>query len=421
MIRNCGRWFATRSPGTVAAGSGPAAPRIRRPHSARTSATCACRSPAVETTTARASSNRQCAAITADIASRSDINRAGGAGWAGRAGRETPQRLILPFLLIPLIAPIPPMSSILVTRKLPSSVIAKLGMAGDVDLYTGEAAIPADELRARIAGKDALVCLLTDAIDRTVIDAAPALKAIANVAVGYNNIDVAYARSRGIAVTNTPDVLTESVADFTWSMILAITRRLSEGERLVRRGEWKGWALDLLLGTELRGKQLGLIGVGRIGRAVAARAGAFGMRVAYTSRREIDLPAAEPMQLDRLLLTSDVVSLHVPLTPETRHLIDKRALTRMKRSAYLINTARGPVVDEAALAWALQHHLLAGAALDVYEEEPAIHPDLLSLENVLLVPHLGSGTTETRTAMADLAADNVLAVLGGRPPLTPVP
>jgi glyoxylate reductase len=310
---------------------------------------------------------------------------------------------------------------ILVTRKLPSSVIAKLSAVGDVDLYTGEAAIPADELRARIAEKDALVCLLTDTVDRTVIDAAPALKAIANVAVGYNNIDVAYARSRGIAVSNTPDVLTESVADFTWSMILAITRRLSEGERLVRRGEWKGWALDLLLGMELRGKQLGLIGVGRIGRAVAARAGAFGMRVAYTSRREIDLPNAEPMQLDRLLLTSDVVSLHVPLTPETRHLIDKRALTRMKRSAYLINTARGPVVDEAALAWALQHHLLAGAALDVYEDEPVIHPDLLSLENVLLVPHLGSGTTETRTAMADLAAENVLAVLDGRPPLTPVP
>src|SRR3954447_24899949 len=419
MIRNCGRWFATRSPGTVAAGNGPAAPRIRRPHSARTSATCAWPSPAVETTTARASSTRQCAAITADIASRSDINRAGGAGWPGRAGRENPQRLILPFLLIPLIAPIPPMSSILVTRKLPSSVIAKLGAAGDVDLYTGEAAIPADELRARIAGKDALVCLLTDAIDRTVIDAAPALKAIANVAVGYNNIDVAYARSRGIAVTNTPDVLTESVADFTWAMILAITRRLSEGERLVRRGEWKGWALDQLLGMELRGKQLGLVGVGRIGRAVAARAGAFGMRVAYTTRSEAT-GVGEAMQLDRLLLTSDVVSLHVPLTPETTHLIDKRALTRMKRSAYLINAARGPVVDEEALAWALQQHLLAGAALDVYEHEPAVHPDLMKLENVLLVPHLASGTTETRTAMADLAIENVVAVLGGRPPITPV-
>jgi glyoxylate reductase len=313
------------------------------------------------------------------------------------------------------------MSAILVTRKLPSSVLEKLGAVADVELYTGEAAIPADELRARVAGKDALVCLLTDTVDRTIIEASPALKVIANVAVGYNNIDVASARSRGIIVTNTPDVLTESVADFTWALILAITRRLSEGERLVRRGEWKGWALDLLLGTELRGKQLGLIGVGRIGRAVAARAAAFGVRVAYTSRREIDFPGAEPMPIDRLLTTSDVVSLHVPLTPETTHLIDKRALARMKRSAYLINTARGPVVDEAALAWALQHHLLAGAALDVYEHEPVVHPDLLSLENVLLVPHLASGTTETRTAMADLAAENVLAVLAGRPPLTPVP
>ena len=315
--------------------------------------------------------------------------------------------------------------TILVTRKLPSSVLSKLSAAADVDLYVGDAAIPPDELRARVAGKDALICLLTDAIDRSVIDAAPGLKVIANVAVGHNNIDIPYARSRGIVVTNTPDVLTESVADFTWSLILAITRRLSEGERLVRRGEWKGWALDLLLGTELRGKQLGLIGVGRIGRAVAARAGAFGMKVAYATRAEtvgarMNAGPGEAMTLDRLLLTSDVVSLHVPLTPETKHLIDKRALTRMKRSAYLINTARGPVVDEAALAWALQHHLLAGAALDVYEQEPIVHPDLLGLENVLLVPHLGSGTTETRTAMADLAADNVLAVLDGRPPLTPI-
>jgi glyoxylate reductase len=312
------------------------------------------------------------------------------------------------------------MNKILITRRLPSSVISKLKAAADIDLYTGEAAIPPDELRLRIADKDALVCLLTDAVDRSVIDAAPALKAIANVAVGYNNIDVAYARSRGIVVTNTPDVLTESVADFTWALILAITRRLSEGERLVRRGEWKGWALDLLLGTELRGKQLGLVGVGRIGRAVAARAGAFGMRVAYTARGETTLAGVDAMPLDRLLLTSDVVSLHVPLTPETRSLIDKRALARMKRSAYLINTARGPVVDEEALAWALHHHLLAGAALDVYENEPAVHPDLLTLENVLLVPHLGSGTTETRTAMADLAVENVLAVLAGRPAVTPV-
>jgi glyoxylate reductase len=317
--------------------------------------------------------------------------------------------------------------SVLVTRKLPSSVLDKLRSVARVDLYAGDTAIPPDELRARVAGADALVCLLTDTIDRSVIDAAPSLKVIANVAVGYNNIDVAHARSRGIIVTNTPDVLTESVADFTWALLLAITRRLSEGERLVRRGEWKGWAFDLMLGTELRGKQLGLIGLGRIGRAVAARAPAFGMRVAYTSRREPagagmhSGPEAERMSLDRLLTTSDVVSLHVPLTPETRHLIDRKAFARMKRSAYFINTARGPVVDEDALAGALQQHLIAGAALDVYEHEPAIHPDLLGLDNVLLIPHLGSGTTETRTAMADLAVSNALAVLDGGAPITPVP
>jgi glyoxylate reductase len=310
--------------------------------------------------------------------------------------------------------------SVLVTRKLPSSVLSKLAAVASVDLYTGNGAIPPGELRQRIADKDALVCLLTDTIDAGVIDAAPALKIVANVAVGYNNIDVPYARSRSLVVTNTPDVLTESVADFTWALILAITRRLSEGERLLRRGDWRGWALDFMLGSELRGKQLGLVGLGRIGRAVAARAPAFGMRVAYTSRRSSAIVGGEQMSLDRLLNTSDVVSLHVPLTAETRHLIDKKTIARMKRSAYLVNTARGAIVDEAALAWAMQQRLLAGAALDVYEDEPNVHPDLLQLENVLLSPHLGSGTTETRTAMADLAVENVLAVLGGRPALTPV-
>ncbi|HWW82425.1 MAG TPA: D-glycerate dehydrogenase [Vicinamibacterales bacterium] len=326
---------------------------------------------------------------------------------------------------------------ILVTRRLPSSVLTKLHQIGTVDLYSGEAAIPFDELRARVSGKDALVCLLTDRVDRAILDAAPSLKIVANVAVGYNNIDVSYARSRGIVVTNTPDVLTESVADFTWAMILAVTRRLAEGERLVRRGEWKGWALDFMLGTELRGKQLGLIGYGRIARAVAVRAPAFGMRVVYASRVDEGSPDSEPsasgavaardglggaqrVSLDQLLVTSDIVSLHVPLTTVTHHLIDKRNLARMKRSAYLVNTARGPIVDEPALVWALQHHLIAGAALDVYENEPAVHPELLSLENVLLIPHLGSATTETRSAMADLAAENVCAVLDGRAPLTPV-
>ena len=311
------------------------------------------------------------------------------------------------------------MPSILVTRSLPSSVIARLQEVGVVDVYA-EGAMPAEVLRQRVADKDALIAVVTDDINEGLIDAAARLKVVANIAVGYNNIDVPYARSRGVIVTHTPDVLTESVAAFTWGMILAITRRLAEGDRLVRRQGWKGFALDFMLGSELKSKQLGLVGFGRIARAVAALAPAFGMDVAYTDVTDAGGPF-EKMSLDRLLNTSDIVSLHVPLTPETRHMIDKRALARMKRSAYLVNTSRGPVVEEADLAWALEHHLIAGAALDVYENEPAVHPDLLPLENVLLVPHLGSATTETRMAMANLAVSNVVAVLAGRAPLTPVP
>ncbi|MEO7134188.1 MAG: NAD(P)-dependent oxidoreductase, partial [Vicinamibacterales bacterium] len=194
-----------------------------------------------------------------------------------------------------------------------------------------------------------------------------------------------------------------------------------EGERVVRAGAWSGWALDYMLGMELRGKQLGLVGLGRIGRAVAEKAPAFGMTVAYTARSTTEIPNAAQMSLDRLLSTSDVVSLHCPMTPDTKHLIDQKALTRMKRSAYLINTSRGPVVDEGALAWALKERLIAGAALDVYEKEPQIHPGLMALENVLLIPHLASATTETRTAMADLAVSNAIAVLNGQSPITPVP
>lgn len=310
----------------------------------------------------------------------------------------------------------------LVTRKLPSSVIAKLEAACEVELYTGSKAISREELLQRVKGKDALVCLLTDTVDTVLLDAAgPQLKIVANVAVGYNNIDVSACRARGIVVTNTPDVLTNACADFTWGLILAVTRRLGEGERQVRAGAWGGWALDHMLGMELRGKQLGLVGVGRIGRAVAEKAPAFGMTVAYAEPAPINLPGAVHMPLDRLLATSDVVSLHVPMTPETKHLIDKTALARMKRNAYLINTSRGPVVDESALAWALKERLIAGAALDVYEKEPEINPLLMPLENVVLIPHLASATTETRTAMADLAVSNVIAVLNGHAPLTPVP
>jgi glyoxylate reductase len=316
-----------------------------------------------------------------------------------------------------------------VTRRIPASVLATLEGGCDVDLHRGQDPVPHDELVERVRDTQALVCLLTDRVDRAVLDAGAGLRIVANIAVGYDNVDVACARSRGIEVTNTPDVLTEATAEFTWGLILAATRRISEGERLLRAGGWKGWALDFMLGSELRGKQLGIVGLGRIGLAVAVRAVAFGMRVAYATADPVPaaysgplpVPQMQPMSLDELLATSHVVSLHVPLTDRTRHLIDRTALVRMKRNAYLVNTSRGPVVDEEALAWALREHLISGAALDVYEREPAVHPDLLTLENVVLAPHLGSATTETRTAMADLAVRNVLAVLGGQPALTPVP
>jgi glyoxylate reductase len=310
--------------------------------------------------------------------------------------------------------------SVLLTKRIPSAAFSRLEDACDVDLNEREADLSPDELLARVRGKQGLITLLTNAVNRDVLEAGKDLKVVANIAVGYNNIDVAAARQRGVVVTNTPDVLTESSADLTWALILGITRRIVEGDRLVRAGQWKGWALDFMLGTELAGKQLGIVGFGRIGRAVAARAPVFGMRVAYMSRTSQQATGAEAMPLDRLLSTSDIVSLHCPLTADTTHLIDQPALARMKRSAYLINTSRGPVVDEAALAWALKNRLIAGAALDVYEQEPKVHPDLFTLENVVLAPHLGSATTETRTAMADLAVRNTIAVLTGQPPLTPV-
>lgn len=302
------------------------------------------------------------------------------------------------------------MPSVLVTRRLPARVTAPLEEIASVEAGPREG-WPREELLARAAGAAAIVSQLTDRIDRELIEAAPSLRIIANVAVGYDNIDRAAARERGVIVTNTPDVLTNAVAEFTWALILAVTRRVAEGDRAVRRGTWQGWALDFMPGMELAGKQLGIVGRGRIGRAVADKAQAFGMRVKF---------ARHDVSLDELLVTSDVISIHVPLTEGTHHLIDRKALVRMKRSAYLVNTSRGPVVDEEALAWALGEGLLAGAALDVYEKEPAVHPDLLKYENVILAPHIGSATRETRTAMAELAVRNVIEVLGGRPALTPV-
>jgi glyoxylate reductase len=313
------------------------------------------------------------------------------------------------------------LGSVLLTRRIPSSVLTALQARHSVDLYTGDAAISREELMRRVADKDALICLLTEKIDAAVMDAAPSLKIIANIAVGYDNLDVAEARRRNIIVTNTPDVLTEAVAELTWALILGIARRVAEGDRLIRRGGWKGWSLDFMLGTELRGKQLGIIGAGRIGRAVAAKAPAFAMRVAFAARPgRADAAATPTMSIDELLVTSDVISIHAPATPDTRHLINKRTLARMKRSAILVNTARGSLIDEEALAWALDERLIAGAALDVFEREPEVHPALLNHENVLLVPHLGSATRETRTAMAELAVRNVLSVLDGGAPITPI-
>lgn len=312
---------------------------------------------------------------------------------------------------------------VLMTCRIPAAPTRALEAVCDVERLE-ERPVTEERLIARLPGKRALICLLTERIDRAVLEAGRDLKIVANIAVGYDNVDVAAARERGVVVTNTPDVLTGATAEFTWGLILAAARRIPEGERLLRRGAWEGWALDFMLGTELTGKQLGLVGLGRIGRAVAARAPAFGMRVAYADRPGTpppeSVPDARALSLDELLVTSDVVSIHTPLTPETRHLIDRRALARMRRTAILVNTARGPVVDEAALAWALEERLISAAALDVYAQEPAVHPRLLRLDNVVLAPHMGSGTIETRTAMADLAVRNVVAVLTGKPAITPI-
>ena len=308
---------------------------------------------------------------------------------------------------------------VLVTRRIPSAVLAKLEAVCDVEMYR-QGDLPHEELVSRVAGKHGLLSVVTDTIDRAVFAAGRELKVVSTIAVGYNNVDVGAAREHNVVVTNTPDVLTEAAADLTWSLILSMTRRIVEGDRLTRRGAWKGFALDFMLGTDLRGKQLGIIGFGRIGQAVAAKAATFGMHVALSSRTAASSPLGEAMPLDRLLSTSDVVTLHCPLTPDTRHLINQTTLARMKRSAYLVNASRGPVVDEAALVWALENRLIAGAALDVYEKEPEIHKGLLAFENVVLSPHLGSSAIETRTTMIQLAAQNIIAVLSGQPPLTPI-
>jgi glyoxylate reductase len=262
-------------------------------------------------------------------------------------------------------------------------------------------------------------------IDDEVLVAAPTVKVVANVAVGYNNIDVAAASRRGVVVTNTPDVLTETTADFAWALLMGAARRGVEADQFARSGQWRRWQWDLLWGADVHGKTLGIVGFGRIGRAVARRALGFDMRVLYQDAIRADGAVerelrASRVELDSLLREADFVSLHTPFLPETRHLMNARTLRLMKRSAILVNAARGPVVDEAALVQALQEGWIAGAGLDVFEEEPKIHPGLIPLTNVVLAPHIASASSDTRVAMATLAIRNCLAVLDGKPPLTPV-
>ncbi|MEU8412176.1 D-glycerate dehydrogenase [Amycolatopsis japonica] len=317
-------------------------------------------------------------------------------------------------------------STIAVTRWIPDEALKVLAEAGEVKLSRADRPLTPDELREFVRGSSAIVGMLHDRIDGEVADAAgPGLKVVANVAVGYDNIDVPALAGRGITVTNTPGVLTDATADLAFGLILAVTRRLGEGERLIRsRTPWS-FHLGFLLGSSLQDKTLGIVGLGQIGQAVARRALGFGMRIVYSgrSRAAEDVEktlGAKYVPFDELLRSSDVVSLHCPLTPETRHLVDADALKAMKPGAYLINTTRGPVVHEAALADALEAGEIAGAGLDVFEAEPEVEPRLLDRENVVLTPHLGSATVETRTAMAVLAAENVASVLTGGNPLTEV-
>jgi glyoxylate reductase len=319
------------------------------------------------------------------------------------------------------------MARIVITGRIPAVGIDLAREAGhDVWVWTEPGPIPRDVLLQSLAGADAAVTLLTEKVDEEFLVAAGSqLQVVSNVAVGYNNIDVAACTAHSVRATNTPDVLTDATADIAMALILMTTRRLAEGERIIRSGDPWQWGMFYLLGTGIQQRRLGIIGMGKIGAATARRARAFGMDIVYSNRRAIDDSLAielraERLTLDELLATSDVVSIHCPYSPDTHHLISVEQLDAMKPTAYLVNTARGPIVDEAALAAALQSGAIAGAGLDVFEHEPKVHPGLVGLDNVVMIPHLGSATTETRNAMATLAISNTLAVLAGRAPLTPI-
>jgi glyoxylate reductase len=311
------------------------------------------------------------------------------------------------------------MAKVVVTGKIPAGGLARLKAEHDVTAWESDDAISRAELLSMVAGADAIVALLTEKIDDELLDAAgPQLQSVSNVAVGYNNIDVPACEKRGVLVTNTPGVLTEATADIAMSLILMATRRLGEGERVIRAQEPWQWGMFYMLGMGLQGRQLGIVGMGQIGIATARRAKAFGMNIAYTRRTPledhvIDELDAKFMTMDELIESSDVLSLHCPYSPATHHLMSENQFARMKKTAFLINTARGPIVNEQALVDALKAGEIAGAGLDVFENEPAVNPGLLELDNAVLIPHLGSATVETRAAMADIAATNALAILSG--------
>ena len=308
--------------------------------------------------------------------------------------------------------PLPPQGpSVLISRLLPEEAIARARSRVVVDLHEADLPLGPAELKSRLKGRQGLVCLITDAIDAPLLAACPDLKVVSNVAVGFNNIDVAAATARGVVVTNTPDVLTETTADFAWTLLMATARRVVEADRYVRDGKFTKWEYMLLLGGDVHGKTLGIIG--------------FGMRVLYQDAVAADPATEQELRATRtdtatLLRESDFVSLHTPLLPETQHLINTKSLRTMKKTAYLINASRGPVVDEAALAQALKEGWIAGAGIDVFEREPEVHPALMGLPNVVLAPHIASASSDTRLKMANLAVDNCLAVLEGKTPPTPV-
>ncbi len=314
-----------------------------------------------------------------------------------------------------------PKPKVYLTRLIPAAGIEAIREGAELDVNESDEQLSEYELQNQAAVHDGLVTLLTDRIDRDVMGAGAQLKVVANVAVGYDNIDVPAATELGVIVTNTPGVLTETTVDFAWALLMATARRVVEGDSFLRAGKFNGWGIQMLMGGDIYGQTLGIVGMGRIGRGMARRASGFDMRILYYDEfrlpedQERDL-GLEYVDLNSLLSESDFVSLHTPLTPETRHLISSERLALMKPTAYLINTSRGACVNEEHLARALRDGQIAGAALDVFENEPQVHPDLLNLSNVILTPHIASASVTTRTRMATMAAENCLAALAGREP-----